>query len=90
MRSASAELMGSASMSNSVALACPTSRGSVQDAAVSAARPTLAKAIRKAVFGPPTRKSARNARPAPAPAAMPRTAAITGLGIPAIRTAIRL
>jgi hypothetical protein len=57
---------------------------------VSPASPTLAKAIRNAVFGPPIRKSASSASEAPAPAAVPRTAATTGLGRPARRAAIGL
>ncbi len=62
-RSASAARTGWASSSISVALACPTSRGRVQDSPVSAARAISAKAIRKLVDGPPTRKSASSARP---------------------------
>ena len=65
-------------------------RGSDQEMPVSPARPTFANAIRNVVFGPPIRKSASSASEAPAPAAMPRTAATTGLGRLASRWAIGL
>ena len=57
---------------------------------LSPASPTLAKAIRNRLPGPPMRKSASSANDAPAPAAMPRTAATTGLGMLASRCAIGL
>ncbi len=57
---------------------------------LSPARPTFANAIRNDVFGPPIRKSASSARDAPAPAAIPRTAATTGFGMLASRWAIGL
>ena len=61
---------------------CPTSRGSRKDAPVSADRATPANAIENAADAAATRRSQANARPAPAPAAGPLTAAITGLRIP--------
>ena len=79
--SAADALTGSARIASAVARACPISRGSVQDAPVSSASPTLANASRNFALSAAIRKSQAKLSDAPAPAAMPLTAAITGLGI---------
>ncbi len=73
-----------------MAAARPTIRGSDHVTPVSPASPTLANAIRNVACGPPIRKSASSASPAPAPTAVPLTAAITGFGSVASRSAIGL
>ena len=73
--------MGSASIRSSAARPAPASRGKVQDTPVSAASPTRAKAIRKLAPWAAMRRSHAKASPAPAPAATPFTAAMTGLGM---------
>ena len=74
-------MTGSASRHRAVARAAPIRRGRVQDTPLSRVSPTLANAIRNPALVDASRKSQANASPAPAPAAMPFTAAITGLGI---------
>ena len=81
---------GSASISSSAARAWPVSRCSVQDDPESGPRPTRANAISTLALRAASRKSQANASEAPAPAATPFTAAITGLGIPAITLMIGL
>ncbi len=60
------------------------SLGNVHDAPESAESPTFAKAIRNLADRSAMRRSAAQASDAPAPAAAPFTAAITGFGIPVI------
>jgi hypothetical protein len=74
-------VIGSASNASAVARADPIRRGSVQDTPLSSVRPTLAKASRNPALCDASRKSQANVSPAPAPAAIPFTAAMTGLGI---------
>ena len=76
------------SMSSSLAFASPTSRGSVHDDPESAESPTAEKAIVNLAESAATRKSHAKAKAAPAPAAVPLTAATTGFGIVASRVAI--
>jgi len=75
-------------MSSSAARAAPASRWSVQEAPESAPRPTLAKAMSRLARRAATRKSQASASDAPAPAALPLTAAITGLGM--VATAVMI
>ena len=77
-------------MSSSAARPAPASRGRVHDAPESAARPTRAKAIRKLARRAAIRRSQAKASEAPAPAAMPFTAAMTGLGMLVIVVTIGL
>jgi hypothetical protein len=72
---------GSASISNSAARAAPASRCSVQEAPESAPRPTRAKAMSRLARCAAILKSQASASDAPAPAALPLTAAITSLGM---------
>jgi hypothetical protein len=73
-----------------LALAVPTSRGSDHDDPVSHDRAIPAKARLMPAPSTRMRKSQAKAIDAPAPAATPLRAAITGLFIVASRTAIRL
>ena len=73
-----------------MALARPTSRGSVQLAPVSQESATPAKARLKPAVSARIRRSQAKARLAPAPAATPLTAAMTGLGIVASAVTIGL
>ena len=57
---------------------------------MSAPRPTLANAISRLARRAAIRKSQAKASAAPAPAATPLTAAITGLGIPVMAITIGL
>ena len=77
-------------MSSSVARAAPTSRGSVHEAPESAVSPTAVNARLKLAVSATMRKSHANANAAPAPAATPLTAAMTGLGIVARPSAMGL
>ena len=88
--SAAEAVTGSASSAIAVARACPISRGSVQEAPLSRASPTLAKASRNFALSAAIRKSATKASDAPAPAAIPFTAAMTGLGMVASASTIGL
>ena len=81
MRNASWASTGSASSIISIARPYPINRGRVHDAPESADSATLAKAIRNLALSEAIRRSQANARDAPAPAAVPLTAAITGLGM---------
>ena len=71
-----------------MALAIPTSRGSVHDEPESADRPIAANAMVKLAVSATIRKSQAKANAAPAPAAAPLTAATTGFGIVARASAI--
>ena len=73
-----------------MARAPPTRRGSVHETPLSSVSPTFAKAIRNPALVDASRRSQAKARPAPAPAAIPLTAAITGLGIVASASTIGL
>src|SRR5436305_1070229 len=68
----------------------PASRCRVQDAPESGPRPTRANAISTLAPRAASRRSQANASDAPAPAATPFTAAITGLGIRATAVMIGL
>jgi hypothetical protein len=76
--------------SSSSALARPTSRGSVHEAPVSQDSAMPVKARLNPAVSARIRKSQANARLAPAPAATPFTAAMTGLGIVATAVTIGL
>ncbi len=67
---------------SSIAFAFPTSRWRVKLEPVSHESATLAKARLKPAVSATIRRSQANARLAPAPAATPLTAAITGFAIP--------
>ena len=69
---------GSASMVSPRARAGPTRRGSAQVPPASGTRPILAKACRKLALRAANTRSQASATLAPAPAAMPLTAQITG------------
>ncbi len=66
-----------------MALACPTSRWSVNDEPVSQDSATPAKARLNPAVSATMRRSHAKASEAPAPAATPLTAATTGLAMPA-------
>ncbi len=72
---------GSASSSRAAARPAPTSRGSVHDRPESAVSPMPVNAVVKRAPAAPIRKSAAQASPSPAPAAVPFTAATTGLAV---------
>ena len=77
-------------MSSSAARAGPASRCSVQEAPESAPRPTRANAISRLARSAAIRKSQAKASAAPAPAATPLIAAMTGLGMPVMAVTIGL
>src|ERR1051325_5401820 len=80
MRHASCASIASPSISHSVARPWPTMRGRRWIAPMSApARPTLTKRNAKRALVETTRKSLASASMAPAPAAMPFTAAMIGI-----------
>ena len=84
-------MTGSASRHSAVARAAPISRGSVQDAPVSRREPDVGEGQQEARLsaGDPE-VAGEGQRPAPAPAAMPLTAAMTGFGIVARAVTIGL
>ncbi len=67
-------------MSSAVARPSPMSRCNVHEEPLSGPSPTRANAIRKPAPSAAIRKSQAKARAAPAPAAIPFTAAMTGIG----------
>lgn len=72
---------GSPTMASSAARVGPTSRGRVQVIPESGARPIRPKASTNLASAAAIRRSQANAMEAPAPAATPLTAAMTGCGI---------
>jgi hypothetical protein len=88
--SACSALTGSASNSNSAALADPTRRCSVHEDPESADSPTLANAIIRLARLVAILKSHAKANAAPAPAAVPGSDAMIGLGIVAMLITIGL
>ena len=87
MRSASSAGSLSPVIARPSARARPTSRGSSQVPPQSGTRPILLKAWMKLALRAATTRSQHSARLAPAPAATPLTAAITGTGIVRTRVA---
>ena len=87
MRSASSAGSLSPVIARPSARARPTSRGSSQVPPQSGTRPIFAKAWMKLAERAATTRSQPSAKLAPAPAATPLTAAITGTGIERMRSA---
>ena len=88
MRSASTAGRRSPSIARPSARARPTARGSSQVPPQSGTRPIFEKAWMKLAERAATTRSQASARLAPAPAATPLTAAITGTGIERSRSSI--